>query len=242
MHVHVSNGSYARIQLPQKPYALSITDSRCVVSMAERRVAVYDLRALKATAEQSGIQAGDQVDGEKTVLHVEPWQNRESSLKFMVRDLVCMPNGEGYATSSIEGRVGVEFLDADREKETYAFKCHRQTQTDPSTEQEVEVVYPVNALAFNPVYGTFATGGGDGMIALWDAVSKRRIRQYSRLEASIAALDYSPDGRYLAIAVSPLEEVDAPREDDLDRSKVKVYVRELAEGEAKGKSSKKEAA
>lgn len=58
-----------------------------------------------------------------------------------------MPNGQGYASSSIEGRVAVEFFDASDEsqKRKYAFKCHRQA------EGGVDVVYPVNALAFHPV-------------------------------------------------------------------------------------------
>lgn len=77
----------------------------------------------------------------------EPWQRRESSLKFMTRTVRCMPNGQGYASSSIEGRVAVEFFDASDEsqKRKYAFKCHRQV------EDGVDVVYPVNALAFHPM-------------------------------------------------------------------------------------------
>lgn len=35
----------------------------------------------------------------------------------------------------------------------YAFKCHRQSEGGKDT------VYPVNAMAFHPLYGTFATGG-----------------------------------------------------------------------------------
>lgn len=35
----------------------------------------------------------------------------------------------------------------------YAFKCHRKSDTGTDT------VYPVNALAFHPVFGTFASGG-----------------------------------------------------------------------------------
>lgn len=77
----------------------------------------------------------------------EPYQRRESSLKFMTRTVRCMPNGEGYASSSIEGRVAVEFFDPSKESQSrkYAFKCHRQTEGD------VDVVFPVNALAFHPL-------------------------------------------------------------------------------------------
>jgi hypothetical protein len=52
----------------------------------------------------------------------------------------------GYATASVEGRIAVEYFDpspAAQEKK-YAFKCHRQTI------DEVDHVWPVNALAFHP--------------------------------------------------------------------------------------------
>jgi len=65
----------------------------------------------------------------------------------MTRTVRCMPNAQGYASSSIEGRVAVEFFDPSDEsqKRKYAFKCHR------STEGGVDVIYPVNALAFHPM-------------------------------------------------------------------------------------------
>lgn len=61
-----------------------------------------------------------------------------------------MPNGRGYATSSIEGRVAVEYFDQDAatQKNHFAFKCHR------AAVDGVDTVYPVNALAFHPMYVT----------------------------------------------------------------------------------------
>ena len=52
------------------------------------------------------------------------------------------------------GRVAIEYIDTNPEvqKKKYAFKCHRQK------EEAVEKVYPVNAIAVHPSYGTFATG------------------------------------------------------------------------------------
>lgn len=111
--------------------------------MANRHIHIYDIRNMK-----------------------EPWQQRESSLKYMLRSIRLMPNGEGnpnenrmycwiltnvlrkgYACSSIEGRVALEFFDMSPEVQAkkYAFKSHRQTIDD------TEVVYPVNALAFHPM-------------------------------------------------------------------------------------------
>lgn len=64
------------------------------------------------------------------------------------------PPGQGYVLSSIEGRVAVEYLDPSPEvqKKKYAFKCHRLK------ENNIEHIYPVNAISFHNVHNTFATG------------------------------------------------------------------------------------
>ncbi|EWC47909.1 hypothetical protein DRE_02791 [Drechslerella stenobrocha 248] len=192
--------------LPHKIFSLSTIANKLVVAMASRSIHIYDLRNM-----------------------AEPFQRRESSLKFMTRTVRCMPNGEGYASSSIEGRVAVEFFDPSKESQSrkYAFKCHRQPEGD------IDVVYPVNALAFHPTYGTFASGGGDGVVALWDGVAKRRLRQYQKYPASIAAMGFSSDGKYLAIAScngfeDGKESVPSPDN--------KLFVREMGDNEAKPKS------
>lgn len=239
MHVHdPESKAYIRIRLAAKAFAISLTPERAVVAMAERKVSVYDLNALKMLLEQTGGTADDQ-----TIHEVQPWQERESSLKFMTRAIACMIDGAGFATSSIEGRVGVEWFDPELQKKTYAFKCHRdttKTQDEGGNEQEVDVIYPVNALAFHPVHGTFATGGGDGAIALWDAQTKRRVRQYHKLPTGIFAMDFSPNGKYLAIGISPGMET-GKEQDKVDPTLVQVFVREFTENEAKGKEAKAKA-
>lgn len=237
MHVHnPESGAFVRVKLAAKPFALSLSTERAVVAMAERKVAVYDLNSLKQPLEQNG-----NTDLDQTVHEFQPWQERESSLKFMTRAIACMPDGAGFATSSIEGRVGVEWFDPEYNNQNkYAFKCHRQTSTtvdENGAEEEVDIVYPVNALAFHPVHGTFATGGGDGAVALWDAKTKRRVRQFQKLGASVAAVAFSPDGKFLAIGVSPGFE-DGFEDEEIDKTLVKVVVRELADGDIKAKSSK----
>lgn len=140
-----------------------------------------------------------------------------------------MPNDEGYASSSIEGRVAVEWFNSSDESQArkYAFKCHRQQVED------VDVVYPVNSLAFHPIYGTFATGGGDGVVAIWDALAKRRIRIYPKLASSVAAMSFSSDGKYLAIGISPGFE---DGKDEINEGAVGIFIRELGENEVKRKA------
>ncbi|KAL7273194.1 mitotic spindle checkpoint protein Bub3 [Rhizina undulata] len=197
-------GKYSQ---PHKIFSMSTIGNIVVVAMAARSVYLYDLRSMP-----------------------EPWQRRESSLKFMTRTVRCMPNGQGYASSSIEGRVAVEFFDPSDEsqKRKYAFKCHRQV------EDNVDVSYPVNALAFHPIYGTFASGGGDGIVYLWDGMAKRRLRHYQRYPGSIAGVGFSCDGKYLAIGSSSGYE-DGKEDGACPPESIKLYVKELAEGEGKGK-------
>jgi cell cycle arrest protein BUB3 len=190
--------------------------------MASRALNIYELRSLATYADEPATPNKPEL---------EPWQRRESSLKFMTRTVACMPNDAGYASSSIEGRVAVEWFDPSTESQDrkYAFKCHRQNIDG------VDVVYPVNALAFHPIHGTFASGGGDGVVALWDGIAKRRIRQYQKYPSSVATLAFSSNGKYLAIGISPGFE---DGKEDIAEGTVKVFIRELGETEAKGKGTK----
>ena len=241
LHVHSpSTSKHLRARLAAKPFALnlSLASSRAVVAMAERKVSVYDLGALKSLVDQ---QAGSTSDSQD-VLNIEPWQDRLSNLKFMARDVACNPDGSGFATSSIEGRVSVEYFSPERDEEKYAFKCHRQTSNLPPSDEspdaepeKVDVVYPVNTLAFHPSFGTFATGGGDGSVAVWDANTKRRVRQYKDLGRSVSAVEFSQDGKFLGVGVCPGFE-DGMEAESVGAEDCKVVLRVLGESEAKGKA------
>ncbi|KAK4448074.1 mitotic checkpoint protein BUB3.2 [Podospora aff. communis PSN243] len=226
LHIHNPSSSDPplTIQLPGKPHAMAASPSKVVVAMTARLVHIYDLPTI-AAALKSGSTSS-----------IQPWQQRESSLKFLTRAVACMPNDAGYATSSIEGRVAVEWFEdtAESQARKYAFKCHRQAA--PEEEGGGDIVYPVNALTFHPVYGTFASGGGDGTVALWDAEAKRRMRQYQKFPDSVAALAFSKDGKYLAIGVCPGFETGM--ENYSGEGKTKIFLRELGETEAKGKGAK----
>ena len=171
-------------------------------------------------------------------------QKRDSSLKAQTRCVRAFPDAQGFALSSVEGRVAIEYLDMDPSAQVralqhlgweggrcacvqapsaegaavprctlvaagcrrmrscvqlwpvtygphktvdmsgcsfrathaghakltpwlavqakrYAYKCHRRTEGGQ------ERVYPVNALAFHPVYGTFASGGALPLFFQW---------------------------------------------------------------------------
>ncbi|KAG6500653.1 mitotic checkpoint protein BUB3.1-like [Zingiber officinale] len=188
---------------PERVYSLSLVGYRLVVATAGRHVNVYDLRNMS-----------------------QPEQRRESSLKYQTRSVRCYPNGTGFALSSIEGRVAMEFFDLSEaaQAKKYAFKCHRKSEAGR------DIVYPVNAMAFHPIYGTFATGGCDGYVNVWDGNNKKRLYQYSKYPTSIAALSFSRDGLLLAVASSyTYEEGEILHEPDA------IFVRNINEVEVKPK-------
>lgn len=162
-------------EMPERVYAMSSADNMLVIGTAHRHIHVYDVRNMK-----------------------QPFQRRESSLKFQTRAIRCFPDAKGFVVSSIEGRVAVEYFDPSEEVQAkkYAFKCHRQVVDG------VDMVYPVHAISFHPVQQTFATGGGDGVVNVWDGDNKKRIRQFPRYGCSISSLSFNSDGSLLAIASS----------------------------------------
>ncbi|XP_014671935.1 PREDICTED: mitotic checkpoint protein BUB3-like [Priapulus caudatus] len=196
-----SAGSFSQ---PDKVYTLATCGDKLVVGTAGRRVLVWDLRNMG---------------------YVQ--QRRESSLKYQTRCIRTFPNKQGYVLSSIEGRVAVEYLDPSSEvqKKKYAFKCHR------IKENGVEQIYPVNAIAFHAQHSTFASGGSDGFVNIWDGFNKKRLCQFHRYPTSIASLAFSPDGTMLAIASSYMYEEGEQENVPEDA----IYIRHVTDQETKPK-------
>lgn len=199
-----SAGPIQNLPQAERVYALAVSGNRAIVGTAGRKVWVWDLR-------QTGA----------------PEQRRESSLKFQTRAIAAFPDGQGFVLSSIEGRVAVEWIAEADQRRKYAFKCHR------AKEEGVELVYPVNALAFHPTFGTFATGGSDSFVNVWDPVNKKRLCQFHRYPTSIASLAFSTDGSLLAIATSyQYEQKTHP--DPLPKDA--IFIRKLSDQETRPKS------
>ena len=186
-------------------YSMDINDEKIAVATSERKVLIWDLRNMS-----------------------QYLMRRESSLKFQTRVIRIFPNKEGYVMSSIEGRVAVEYFDAKPEvqQRKFAFKCHRVKEND------VEKIYPVNAISFHNQYQTFATGGSDGIVNTWDGFNKKRLCQFHPYTTSIADLQFSHDGSVLAIACSYLDELATPPEPVPEPA---VFIRYVTDTEVKPK-------
>lgn len=126
----------------------------------------------------------------------------------------------------LAGRVAVEYLDPspEEQKKKYSFKCHRAK--DPSG---IELIYPVNAIAFHNPYNTFATGGSDGLVNIWDGFNKKRLCQFHKYPSSISALAFSHSGSLLAIGSSYLYEQGIMENKPQDA----IFVRRITDQETK---------
>jgi len=193
---------------PDKIYTLDTVGELLVVGTAQRKVPIWDLRNMGQAQEI-----------------------RESNLKYQTRSIRCFPNKQGYVLSSIEGRVAVEFFDSNPEiqKKKYAFKCHR------SKENGIENIYPVNTIAFHKQYGTFATGGSDGFVNIWDGSNKKRLCQFHQYPTGITSLAFSPEGTTLAIGSSYNYEQGSELYANGDLPKNNVFVRRVSDLETKPK-------
>jgi len=187
-----------------KVYTMDTSAFRVVVGYSQRQVLIFDIRQMNA-----------------------PEQTRDSSLMNQTRCIRCSPDGEGYALSSIEGRVAIEYFDtsAKVQKKKYAFKCHRKQVGKTQT------LYPVNAMSYHQGYGTFATGGCDGIVNVWDGNNKKRICQYPAYPTSISSLSFNSRGSLLAIAASYTFE-----EGEKDHPPDAVYVRTINDHEVRPKT------
>lgn len=190
-----SNALVGSYQQPERVYAADVSGLRVIVGTAARHVWIWDLRKMN-----------------------EPEQRRMASLKFQTRCIRAFPDGTGYALSSTEGRVSMEFFDTSKEEQMkkYIFKCHR------GVIDNVDYAYPVNAIAFRPGSTQFATGGGDCSVPMWDTAAKKRLFLLPKYPTSISSLDFSHNGQYLAVASSyTFEELDKPHPPDA------IYIRSM---------------
>lgn len=188
---------------PDKVYTLDTVDDKLVVGTANRKIRIWNLSNMNMP------------------------ESRESSLKYQTRTIKCFPNKQGFVLSSIEGRVAVEYFDMNPEvqRKKYAFKCHR------NKEDSVELVFPVNAISFHNIHNTFATGGSDGIVNIWDGFNKKRLCQFHAYPAGITSLSFDYSGNYLAIASSYNYEKGHP----IQAIKDSIYIRRVSELETKPK-------
>jgi mRNA export factor len=155
--------------MPERVYDLDVRDNLMVVATAGRHIIAYD------------------VSGQP-----REHTRMESPLKFQSRCVACFPDSTGFAVGSIEGRVGIHYLQKVPGKESFAFKCHRQDSN----------VYSVNAISFQNQFATFSTVGSDGVVNFWDKDNKQRLKGFGAIERTIPCASFNTQGNLFAYASS----------------------------------------
>ncbi|CUM68353.1 uncharacterized protein PRCAT00006075001 [Priceomyces carsonii] len=199
-------------KMDSKVFQMDTTKNLVVMTLKSNRIEIYDARDME-----------------------KPLEVRDTGLSYQINDLRCLPLGDGFGVSTIDGRVSMEYFDPSPEvqySKRFTFKCHRSHDKITDT----DLVYPVNAIQFNKVSKTLFTGGSDGNLCLWDYDRRKRMKIYPTFVdgntnevESIVKLSLSYDNRLIAVATS---------DDDFKNSKTlggiskvktpsKVYLREL---------------
>jgi len=74
------------------------------------------------------------------------------------------------------------------------------------------------------VYNTFASGGSDGSVSIWDHKVKKRLKQYVKYPAPVPAIAFNCDGTKLAVGSSYTWDEGDEGAKTADRPKVFVRV------------------
>jgi hypothetical protein len=101
------------LSIPCSQHQLIVCD--CLIMMPSRHVFIVDVRNL-----------------------TQPEEQRESTLKNQTRCVRCYPEGHGFALSSIEGRVAMEFFDSSPDvqaKKCAACQLHVRPSSSPQAAQ-----------------------------------------------------------------------------------------------------------
>lgn len=167
-----SQNPVATVNVSDRIYAMDMKGHLLVVGTADKKLTVFSLKT-----PQTPFRA--------------PY---DSPLKCQTRCISCFPDMTGFALGSIEGRVGLQYVEEKDSTRNFAFRCHRDT--NPTND-----VYSVNSIVFHQPYGTFATCGSDGHYLFWDKDSRQRLKLFPKLPNSITCAQFNLSGNLFAYGV-----------------------------------------
>lgn len=173
------------LTLPERVYCMDSSQKLLVVGCAERHIAIIDLNNPQ-----------------------QIFKNTMSPLKWQTRTVSCYPQGNGFAIGLIESRCAIQYIDdAEQSKNGFSFKCHRKqiggTTSNLNRNLPNEFhLYPVNHIAFHPIYGTFSTAGSDGTFCFWDKDARQRLKNFPSVNCPITVTAFNRTGTIFAYAMS----------------------------------------
>lgn len=122
----------------------------------------------------------------------------ESNLNHQTKSICALGNDDGFAFGSIGGKVTIKnsrdikinenkvlFLN----QNDFSYKAHRNNYNN--------YVYSINCMSYNKIYKTFATGGSDCKLLLWNIENRKDLSSYEHT-SQINSIDFSYNGDLLA--------------------------------------------
>ncbi|CDH16232.1 related to Cell cycle arrest protein BUB3 [Zygosaccharomyces bailii ISA1307] len=167
-----SNEIVFKMQLNDKILSMDSNNERLVVATARNKVFWWSLPFGKDSS------FGNEV---------------ESGLKFQTRRIKLTPQGDGYVSSSLDGRVAVQYFQDEQRK--FAFRCHRMNLADTN------FVFPVNGLAFLPNSTVLYTGGADGCVLCWNLATRKKVDQLPKFNEN-SVVQLACNNEILCVATS----------------------------------------
>ena len=166
---------YGSIKCDAKICAMSQLGNTLIVGLSNQHIQHYDLR--------------------KPTKYIISTTTR---MKKQLRDIDIFPNEKGFVVTSIGGRGFVKYLPLTAHVQigegSFSFKCHRYNNgRTPSCTDNVIDVYSVNVVRFNEKYQSFATGGDDGYICVYDKNARAKIQQFKK-SLPITSIDFDKTG------------------------------------------------
>ena len=62
-------------------------------------------------------------------------------------------------------------------------------------------IYALNDICFHPIFGTFATSGGDGTFVFWDKDNRAKLKTWSSCNYPVTATAFNTPGDLFAYAI-----------------------------------------
>ncbi|PVU98481.1 hypothetical protein BB559_001553 [Furculomyces boomerangus] len=164
----LSQTPISSVELPERCYTMDVSHPLMVVGTADRHIWVFDLN-------------------NPTV----PFKKTISPLKYQTRAVSCFTTKDGFSVGSIEGRVGIQYIQDRDSAKNFSFKCHRDSTGN---------IYAINSISHHPIFGTFCTGGSDGSIVIWDKDARSKLKNIPNAGAPIVSTCFNRNGQILAYA------------------------------------------
>ncbi|XP_050402940.1 mRNA export factor [Patella vulgata] len=168
------------ITLPERVYCADVKYPMAVVGTSGRGIIIYQLEN-----------------------QPQEFKRMESPLKYQSRCMSIFLDKKtsaptGFALGSIEGRVGIQYVNPTNPKDNFTFKCHRSNGSTGGMQD----IYPVNDISFHPVHGTLATVGSDGRFSFWDKDARTKLKTSEVFDQPITCCNFNAQGNIFAYASS----------------------------------------